>query len=249
MKILVLAQILFGFFVFVRILGELQSKKLLSRRLRSVVIFIFFLFQTIFALLLSGNLLFFFGFTTLQLTFVAVLPLLIRYVLRQKFIKYRIRIVNLLILRMRLGHALRPSFSLIIQQSSEPFREKLCQIFDEISLSKTDTLTVCHDYEVAELIEVFKNCEKEPHTAIKRMTLYRHKLDVENRFRLKLSASLSAIRAQTGVLTVLYLGALFFILQKYSFQSYAGMIFLSVLLFALGLGLQIFIGKKIQWTV
>jgi Ca2+/Na+ antiporter len=181
-----------------------------------------------------------------QLIVVAVLIFFVRT--RAKRLRDRIRESLLVIhLKMKSGKSFRQSFDEVINESDPFTREKLAEIksvvvFSQQKLIRTDPF-------IAEVIIEFIRIDTNSHAGIRRLTVFREKLRIEDDFRRKSGQVLSQIRAQSLIMSGLYVAVGVFIGHQFGWRSNLRLFLVSAILFLSGLVWIWFDGRRMQWKV
>lgn len=164
--------------------------------------------------------------------------------------QFRCQLVPLfdhLILQMRSGRTLKDS----LVASTEGFSQIQYYIFEILSLLQYETSSASPIHDklfirvTNELLEIHKTSFK----STERLKAFRNKLKTEQDFRQKSAQVTLQIRLQAVVLSVLYVGLLFYVLWSYRWSEVQFLVFLSLLLFLSGLILLLSIPKGFRWKV
>jgi hypothetical protein len=156
--------------------------------------------------------------------------------------------LTITLMKMRTGRSFRQSFSEVVTESRPSIRVKLSEIASVVAFSQQNK-AISGDYFVSELVEELIRIDRNPHTAMKRLSVLRTKLKMEDDFRRRSGQVLARIRAQSYVMVGLYFAVAVFVIGKFGWRSNERVVLVSALVFALG---QFWIwrgGRKMKWKV
>ena len=156
-------------------------------------------------------------------------------------------VLTLISLKMKAGRSFRQSLAEVTNESDAKLRTKLSEIASDVVFSQQTSDDV--DPFVAEVIEELIQIDKSPHAATRRLGVFRDKLRIEDDFRRRSGQVLARTRAQSLVMSGLYLAILIFMSCKFGFRANLNAIGLSILLFMFG-ALWIWLGgRSLRWKV
>jgi Flp pilus assembly protein TadB len=159
-----------------------------------------------------------------------------------------VNVLSLVILKMKSGHSFRESFAQAIDESGEELQSILSEIASVVAFSQQEN---GHRFDpfITEMVEELTLIDRQPHAAVKRLDTLRNRLKVENEFRRRSGQVLSRIRAQSLVMTVLFVAILVFMSVKFGFHRNASVIGVSATLFACGSAWMWLGGRNLKWKV
>lgn len=186
----------------------------------------------------------------------------INFILRQNFQQMWVQFLDELILLMMTGRSFRDSFLFITAHSQNIFHLKLREIlfrsdFSEnsnphqhLSNKKSKKLSL-NSIQLHLVYELVQSIEKNPHKAIEKLKAHRRQVHWNIKFKNKSKQMTLLMRTQALILSLLYIGLLFFVLnqRKHSHISLtqSSPLLLSLSLFCLGITLIAIIGRKKSW--
>lgn len=168
---------------------------------------------------------------------------------RSKAFRTRVReAITLMLLKMKTGKSFRISLSEVIAEADPHLRMKLSEISSVVVFSQQKT-SLSGDPFVSELIHEFILIDRNPHNASRRLAVLRDKLRIEDDFRRRSGQVLARIRAQSMIMTGLYLAVLIFVITKFGWKPHAKVIGISVALF-FAASIWIWLGgRSLKWKV
>lgn len=156
--------------------------------------------------------------------------------------------LSVMLLKMKTGKSFRTALSEVIVESEPSFAVRLSEISNVVVFSQQTSMG-SRDPMLSEIIHEFTFIDRHPHMAVRRLVVLRDKIRMEDDFRRKSGQVLARIRAQSFVMTGIYLAVLVFMVLKFGAMANLKVIGLSVCLFSLGaiwIGLG---GRRIKWKV
>ncbi|HVK62748.1 MAG TPA: hypothetical protein VM432_14420 [Bdellovibrionales bacterium] len=157
-------------------------------------------------------------------------------------------ILSFVILKMKSGHSFRVSFSEVIKECDEKHRSILSEIASVVAFSQQENRRRFDPF-ITEMVDELTAIDRQPHAAARRLEILRERLKVENEFRRRSGQVLSRIRAQSLVMTFLFIAVLMFMSLKFGFRDNANVIFIAGFLFACG-GIWMWLGgRNMKWKV
>ena len=182
-------------------------------------------------------------------------PLVMLIILLFSLVKRRSRafrnalfeVLTLISLKMKAGRSFRQSLAEVTNESDPKLRTKLSEIASDVVFSQQTSEGV--DPFVAEVIEELIQIDKNPHAATRRLGVFREKLRIEDDFRRRSGQVLARTRAQSLVMSGLYLAVLAFMSWKFGFKANLNAIGISTLLFISGAVWIWLGGRSLKWKV
>lgn len=205
----------------------------------SVSLVILFLPHSLFVLIAAS-------FTSLCLLITALISLV--HFRAKTFRDQFIGVLSLILLKMKSGKAFRQSLLETVEESAPTTRLKLAEIVNVVSFSQQNKTRV-FDFFLAEVIDELNQVDQTPHSAIQRLTVFRDRLQIENDFRHKSGQAMAQSRAQSLIMSILYVILLSFVIRQFGFRGNERTIVYSGTLFVIG---SIWIwsgGKGFKWKV
>lgn len=248
MKIVIFAQFLFGFCIFIRILEQIRTKNLISSDHMTKIGTTFFVLMVIIASFFSRSPIIVLAFLYSTVIFVSVCEPLLRKWREKNFESEFLPILSSIILKMKAGTSFREAL-LATSDESDPFmRTKLQQIREAVVFSQQLTAKDSTPF-LNLVINELDLVDKASHSAIQRLCNFRRKLDVESDFRRKSGQILLQLRMQSYILAGLYFALVIFVTTRFDFKSNFELMALSFLLFVIGFVWVQRSGRKIRWKV
>lgn len=168
---------------------------------------------------------------------------------RMKTFKAAIReVLTLVSLKMKGGRSFRQSFTEVSAESDPRLRAKLTEIHGAVVFSQ-QSADLKTDLFISELIEELIRIDQQPHLAARRLNVYRDRLRIESDFRRKSGQVLARIRAQSLIMTGLFVAMTVFVALKFGFERNLRFLVASTVFFLAG---AVWIwrgGRKIKWKV
>ena len=172
-------------------------------------------------------------------------------VMKRRSIQFRETLcetLTLVSLKMKSGRSFRQAMGEASSECDARFRKQLSEIVSAVVFSQQVCLHRRHTF-VDEVVNELTRIDQNPHASLKRLGIFRQKLRIENDFRRKSGQVLARTRAQSLVMTILYIGIFAFMVWKFGWKENATALSTSALLFAVG-GVWIFLGgRRIKWKV
>jgi hypothetical protein len=100
-----------------------------------------------------------------------------------------------------------------------------------------------------ELIEEFRLIDQQPHASLRRLTVLREKIRVEDDFRRRSGQVLARLRAQSLVMCVLYACVFAFMCWHFGFRDNARALSFSAMFFLCGSAWMWAGGRRLTWKV
>jgi Flp pilus assembly protein TadB len=202
----------------------------------------------------------------LFLSFVIFVPILVwicvlTSVLQRRGNQFRIefrRSLGILAIKMNSGRSFRQAFSEVTQEVEPAFHAKMIEIGSAVVFSPQESHhetrispagAVLKERFLSELIDELVCIDRQPHAGLKRLAVLRERMQIEEDFRRKSGTVLSRIRAQSIMLSLLYILLLSFVLWRFGWFKNRHLVTLSATLFVLGTVWIWFSGRRIRWRV
>lgn len=154
----------------------------------------------------------------------------------------------LIALKMKGGRSFRQAFSEITSESEPKMRAKLSEIGSVVVFSQQRS-EVIRDSFIAEVIDELILVDRQPHAALKRLAIFREKLRLEDDFRRRSGQVLARIRAQSYVMTGLYIALAAFMSWRFGFIHHLRIFIVSAALFTCGAVWMVKGGRRLKWKV
>ena len=158
-------------------------------------------------------------------------------------------ILTRLILKMKAGRGFRQALGEIILEVDPQMRIRLSEVRDLVVFSQHDATETAISPSLAPIISEFRLADQLPHAALRRLQVFREKIRCENEFRRKSGQILKQIRAQSLLLSGLYVAVLIFVARHFDALKHARLIFCSISLFCAGLFWIWWGGRRWKWKV
>jgi hypothetical protein len=156
--------------------------------------------------------------------------------------------LSLVLIKMKSGRSFRQSFAEVITESDQVMSVKFSEIASAVAFSQQSQRLPADDF-VAQVVREFVIADRQPHLALRRLIVLRDRLRIEDDFRRRSGQVLSRIRAQSLVMSGLYLAVFSFMTWKFGWKSNSEIMLTSFFIFAAG---AVWIwrgGKKLKWKV
>jgi hypothetical protein len=159
-----------------------------------------------------------------------------------------IEVVAMIILKMKSGRSFRQSLIEATAESDPLMRAKLSEISSVVAFSQQRSRS-SSDHFIIEVINEFAAADHQPHSAMKRLCVFRDKLKIEENFRRRSGQMLARTRAQSLVMSGLYLAVLIFMICKFGWKSNSDLMIASFAFFSAGAAWIWISGRKMRWKV
>jgi hypothetical protein len=156
--------------------------------------------------------------------------------------------LSILSMKMKSGRSFRYALAEACAESDLKIRAKLSEIANAVVFSQQLMRSHSNPF-IDEVIEELSRIDQNPHSSLKRLAVFRQKLRIEEDFRRRSGQVLARTRAQSLVMSILYVGMFVFMTIKFGWDTNAPTLLLSALLFAVGTVWIYFGGRRIQWKV
>lgn len=169
---------------------------------------------------------------------------ILNFILRQKFKQNLLSFVDELILLMMTGKSFRDSFLQITANSNDFFHAKLREVL-VVSQNPRHSSTL-KQRDLLIVVELVQSIDQTPHKALDKLRSFQRQLRWGLSFKKKTQQATIQIRAQAGILSILYLLLLAFTVLNQE-ESTFNVILPSSILFIVGLILIFFLGRRQKW--
>lgn len=164
------------------------------------------------------------------------------------FQREALSILSLIILKMKSGRSFRHSIAEVASESDRDVRAKLTEIASVVAFSQQNQASQSDAF-TRDVIEEFKLIDQQPHASLRRLSVLREKIRIEDDFRRRSGQVLSRLRAQSLVMCVLYLAVFIFMVSKFGWRENASALSLSVGFFMCGVVWMWLGGRRLKWKV
>jgi len=190
-------------------------------------------------------------------TWIAIfLPMLVLFVGITALVKHRtvrfrdsfVEALAIVSLKMKTGRSFRQAYSEVCVESPPKIRAKLTEMGSYVVFSQQKRPVIGNQF-VSEVIQEMIRVDQQPHAASKRIAVFREKLRIEDDFRRRSGQVLSRIRAQSMIMTGLYLALAAFIAWKFGYPTNQRIFFISGSFFITGTIWMWRGGRTMKWKV
>ncbi len=190
-------------------------------------------------------------------TWIAIfLPMLVLFVGLRALVRHRsvgfrdsfVEALAIVSLKMKAGRSFRQAYSEVCLESPPKVRAKLTEIGSFVVFSQQKR-EVIGDQFVSEVIQEMIRIDQQPHAAAKRIAVFREKLRIEDDFRRRSGQVLSRIRAQSMIMSGLYLALAAFMAWKFGYAANQRLFFISGACFLVGTIWMWRGGRTMKWKV
>jgi Flp pilus assembly protein TadB len=160
-------------------------------------------------------------------------------------------VLSILILKMKSGRSFRSSLIEATSECDQRLRVKLSEIANVVAFSQQEKSTTKdqNDPFMRELIEEFRLIDQQPHSSLRRLSVLREKIRVEDDFRRRSGQVLARLRAQSFVMCVLYACVFAFMCWHFGFKANARALCVSAMCFLCGTAWMWIGGRRLKWKV
>jgi hypothetical protein len=156
--------------------------------------------------------------------------------------------LSVLAMKMKSGRSFRHALGEVCIESDSKVRAKLSEITNAVVFSQQLKRSHRNPF-IDEVVEELSRIDQNPHSSLKRLAVFRQKLRIEEDFRRRSGQVLARTRAQSVVMSILYVAMFIFMTIQFGWGSNAPTLLLSALLFTIGTFWIYFGGRKIRWKV
>ena len=173
---------------------------------------------------------------------------IVRFHRRRAFHKVFSESLNLTLLKMKSGKSYRQSFTEVISEMQSHHAMRMREIFDIVVFTQQDK-GVLHSRLLDLIVREMRIADQNPHSAIKRLQTLRMRIKIEEDFRRRSGQALKQVRAQSILMTGLFLAVVSFVVLNFGFSRNQHLILTALTLFACGIFWIHQGGKKLKWKV
>ncbi len=156
-------------------------------------------------------------------------------------------VLSVLILKMKSGRSFRASLIEVASECDQRLRVQLSEIASVVAFSQQEKSQ--NDPFLRELIEEFRLIDQQPHASLRRLSVLREKIRVEDDFRRRSGQVLARLRAQSLVMCVLYACVFAFMSWHFGFRENLRALSFSMMLFVCGVAWMWAGGRRLTWKV
>lgn len=156
--------------------------------------------------------------------------------------------LNLTLLKMKSGKSFRQSFAEVIGEMQSSHAQRMREIFDIVVFTQQDK-GVLHGRFLTMIVRELQFADQNPHSAITRLQTLRQRIKIEENFRRRSGQALKQVRAQSILMSGLFLAVVCFVVSNFGFTRHQHLILVAVTLFSVGLFWIHRGGKKLRWKV
>ncbi len=238
---------IFGQLLVNRIFSDISSEFLLSSHQSKQIqrtIFVILAAQTY--LLRSSQIKhwLFIGILLISLKF---FPRIFNFFLEKRFKNNVVRLLDELILEMKMGRSFRFSLKIIAEKTSGWMGHQIKIIVQ--NLEKDEPSISVKSASVADFERMISLIDKSNSKNLDRVIGLRNHYKMLQNFRRRSGQVSAQIRMQAIIVTILYLSLLTFVIVQFGFMKQQKLIFCSISMFLLGLFVIFYVGRKLKWKV
>lgn len=156
--------------------------------------------------------------------------------------------LNHTLLKMKSGKSFRQSFTEVINDMHSSHAQRMREIFDIVVFTQQDK-DVFQSQFLTLIVRELRFADQNPHSAITRLQTLRMRIKIEENFRRKSGHALKQVRAQSILMSGLFLAVVCFVVSNFGFTRHQHLILIATTLFACGLFWIYSGGKKLRWKV
>lgn len=235
----------FGYWILYRILQALKNKSYFSNFFLMGFIFLYVCGCAVFSCFFSNSIfwyLWIYGFGLL----ISLVEKLFSIYKRKQFYTIILSFLNILILKIQLGESFRASIIYATNRFDGHIRSQLEHILQYIILMHKPSQDNYPRY-ILDFIKGLQFAEKNPHRALETLKHYQTGLIFANNLKKKYTDILYQVYAQTIIMSLLFVGLLFYTGFNYAIIEHLFLILSAVTLFFIGVLLVLIYGKKLKW--
>jgi Flp pilus assembly protein TadB len=158
-------------------------------------------------------------------------------------------LLNIILLKMKVGHSFRSAMQAAGQNVSDFSRVKVEKILEALTLAPDSTSKMSLEPDLEQIIFHFRLIESESHLTIARLGQYRNKLKIEENFSSKTRRALHQVRVQSLVLVGFYILLVIFVIRRFGVVENLKVIVGSGIIFSIGTLITWNMGRKYKWKV
>ncbi len=159
-----------------------------------------------------------------------------------------VNVLSLVILKMKAGNSFRHSLAQTIDECRGSVQSILSEMASVVAFSQQENARKFDPF-INEMVDELVIIDRIPHAAVKRLETLRERLKAENTFRRRSGQVLSRIRAQSLVMTILFIAVLAFMGSKFGFRQNIKVIGIAFCMFATGSFWMWIGGRTLKWKV
>lgn len=180
-----------------------------------------------------------------------VVALVLTVLIKRRSLHFRnslVAVLALISLKMKTGRSFRRALSEVTAESEPRLRVKLSEIGSVVVFSPQKGMPHADPF-ISSFVSELILIDQQPHAATRRLAVFRDKLRIEDDFRRKSGQVLARIRAQSIIMTGLYVALASFIIWKFGWKTSFHIYLLSAALFSVGLLWMWRGGRNLKWKV
>lgn len=244
--LIIFLELMFGFFVIVRISDELLTKNLINESALTKIVAGYLIWILVWAPWPDISLIIFSIFVWIPVLFFGILPKILIRVRRERFRREMPVMLSSLVLKIRAGHSFRPALQSASQNLSEFSKIKVVKMLDALSFAEK---SANFDEQTRQMMTFFRKMDQDSHQNLSRLIQLREKLKVEDEFYQKSARILHQLHAQAVIMTILYIALMVFVILRFGWSENAKVITISTFSFSLGLYFVFRQGRRFKWKV
>jgi Flp pilus assembly protein TadB len=248
-KVFIFIELVFGFFLFVRISNEFRTKNIINETVMTKFFIGYLLWQFVWAFLLSAQIFYFSILIWAPVLTICFLPIYLSQKRKKQFRSELPLFINHIILKLRSGAAFRTALQVAGQNLTQNSKIKVDKMVEMLNLPSDEIKNNFLDDQAKDLLTFFRKTEQEIHLTLPRLIQLRSKLKVEDSFHSKMLRATGQLKAQAFILSSLY-GCLFIaVIYRFGWANHKNIISLSLVLFAIGVFAILQQGRGYKWKV
>lgn len=237
-----------SFCFFVWVLESIRQTFSLQKFKMYKIVVIFAIYITFCRIIFSLNSSFFLAFIHIPNFFLLFWSKWVGFWFRRKFSLHMMFFLDKIVIYMKSGSSFRSAFYRILEEESLFFRASFQKIYEFVTFSEKKIPEIKYK-KAAKLIKELQRVDKEPYSAIKRLSYMRDQYRKEFSFRIRMHQTTIQMRIQTLFLTGLYIALLIYVLCKGHWKGNKELIQASAFMFTLGVVCIVFMCTKRKWKV
>ncbi len=147
---------------------------------------------------------------------------------------------------MKVGQSFRSALQNSLMNLKEEHRVIVSAIIDSVVFSQQPNLDLKSSFE-QEIHREISKIDENSHRSLYRLSLWMRQIEKRFEFRHKSGQILSQLYIQVVLLSLMYFALFIFTVRNYGLREHVEIIFYSLVLFAIGLVVSFFLGRKIKW--
>lgn len=157
-------------------------------------------------------------------------------------------VLSSIVLKMKSGRSFRQSLLETTQELDPHLRAKFTEIMNVVAFSQ-QSASMIRDPFVHQLIEEFVLIDQNPHASMRRLSVLRERIRIEEDFRRRSGQVLARQRAQSLIMCGLYLAIFVFMVWKFGWHANVSALTASLIFFSVGVAWMWMGGRRMQWKV